>query len=161
MLRAVADLEPHEGGVYLDTVNATEMSPSEWRKKVGMLPAESRWWHDTVREHFKAVDEQCLEMLGLDKGVMGWRVSRLSSGERQRLALLRLLCNRPKVLLLDEPTANLDPESSRRVENLLKIYRLEQEASLLWISHDAEQIRRVAARHFVLKDGRLLEQKIS
>lgn len=160
MLRAVADLEPHEGNVYLDNVNAKEMSPSEWRKKVGMLSAESQWWHDTVEEHFKEVDGQSLEMLGLDKGVMGWRVSRLSSGERQRLALLRLLCNRPKALLLDEPTANLDPESSRGVEKLLESYRLQQEASLLWISHDAEQIGRVAARQFVLRDGRLLEQKV-
>lgn len=159
MLRAIADLEPHEGQIYLDTAKAIEMTPADWRKKVGMLPSESQWWHDTVEEHFKKVNGRWLEMLALDKGAMQWHVSRLSSGERQRLAMLRLLCNRPKVLLLDEPTANLDPENAERVEQLLENYRLEQKASILWISHDTEQIRRVAARQFVLDDGMLSEMK--
>jgi len=159
MLRAIADLEPHTGLVYLDNAKAYEISPPDWRRKVGLLPAESQWWHDTVEEHFKKVNEQWLEMLGLDDEVMKWRVSRLSTGERQRLALLRILCNRPKALLLDEPTANLDPENTRQVERLLEQYRMQQEAAFLWITHDKEQIRRVGTRHFVLQDGRLLEQK--
>lgn len=160
MLRAVADLEPHQGSVYLDDAKAIEMHPIEWRRKVGMLPAESQWWHDTVEEHFKKVNALWLEMLGMDVEVMKWRVSRLSSGERQRLALLRLLCNRPKVLLLDEPTANLDPENGLKAEKLLENYRAQQEASLIWVSHDPEQIRRVSTRHYVLRDGSLIEEKI-
>jgi len=90
--------------------------------------------------------------------VMQWQVSRLSSGEHQRLALLRLLSNRPKVLLLDEPTANLDPVNAQRVEKLLEDYRTQQKSSFLWISHDTQQIQRVAARHFVLREGRLFER---
>jgi ABC-type iron transport system FetAB ATPase subunit len=90
---------------------------------------------------------------------MTWHVSRLSSGERQRLALLRLLGNRPKVLLLDEPTANLDSENTLKVEKLLHIYRKQQQSALLWISHDPEQIRRVGTRHFILRNGRLEEQQ--
>ncbi len=160
MLRAIADLEPHRGRVYLDTAKATEMNPPAWRKKVGMLPAESQWWHDTVKEHFKKVNELWIEMLGLDNAVMKWHVSRLSSGERQRLSLLRLICNRPKVLLLDEPTANLDPENAERVEQLLENYRVQQGASILWVSHDPEQISRVATRHFVLKDGMISESTL-
>ncbi len=159
MFRAIADLEPHEGHVQLDLVNAAEITPPQWRKNVGMLPAESQWWYDTVEGHFKEVNGSWLEMLGLDDRVMQWRVSRLSSGERQRLALLRLLCNRPKVVLLDEPTANLDPENTQRVERLLEDYRMQQESSFIWVTHDKEQIRRVGTRHFVLNDGMLSERK--
>jgi len=159
MLRAIADLEPHDGHVYLGSAKATEMKPHQWRKRVGMLPSESQWWHDTVGDHFPEANTPWLEILGFSGKVMGWRISRLSSGERQRLALLRLLCNQPKVLLLDEPTANLDPENTLKVESLLESYRLQQEASFLWISHDPEQIHRMGTRHYILDKGKIVEQK--
>ena len=159
MLRAIADLEPHEGQVCLDNERAIEISPHQWRKKVGMLPAESQWWYDTVKEHFQEIQESWFKMLGFEKDVMTWQISRLSSGERQRLALLRLLGNRPKVLLLDEPTANLDSENTLKVEKLLHMYRTQQQSALLWISHDPGQIRRVGTRHFILQNGRLEEQQ--
>ena len=158
MLRAIADLEPHEGHVYLGSAKATEIKPHHWRKRVGMLPSESQWWHDTVGEHFRKPNSSWFEILGFDGDVMGWRVSRLSSGERQRLALLRLLCNQPKVLLLDEPTANLDPENTLKVERLLESYRQQQKSSFLWISHDPEQIHRMGTRHYILDKGRIVKQ---
>ena len=86
---------------------------------------------------------------------MDWSVARLSSGERQRLALLRVLANRPPVLLLDEPTANLDEATTARVEALLKDYRTLHGAGVLWVSHDPQQLRRVADRHLRIADGRL------
>jgi len=159
MLRAIADLEPHEGHVYLGSTKATEIRPHLWRKRVGMLPSESQWWHDTVGEHFLEVNSSWLDMLGFDGDVMGWRISRLSSGERQRLALLRLLGNQPKVLLLDEPTANLDHKNTRKVEKLLESYRLQQESAFLWISHDPDQIYRIGTRHYILDKGKIVEQK--
>jgi len=160
MLRAITDLEPHDGEVYLGNVKSTDISGPQWRKKVGMLPAESQWWCDTVGEHFQRFNEGWLEMLGLDRTVMRWPVSRLSSGERQRLALLRLLSNQPEVLLLDEPTANLDPASGKRVEELLCNYSDLKETPVIWISHDTRQIQRMATRHFVLSDGKLLEKPL-
>lgn len=98
-----------------------------------------------------------LERLGFSAEVLGWRVRRCSTGERQRLALLRLLANRPQALLLDEPTASLDPESVGRTEMLLADYRLSHDAAVVWVSHDAEQRQRVATRHFELREGRLVE----
>jgi ABC-type iron transport system FetAB ATPase subunit len=82
-------------------------------------------------------------------------VAQLSSGEKQRLALLRLMVNRPRVLLLDEPTANLDPENVTRVEKLVAAYLRREGAAVLWVSHDPEQTRRVAQRRLRLQAGRL------
>lgn len=157
MLRAIADLEPHSGDISLDGVKSETVSPPEWRKTVGMLPAESQWWRDTVGEHFSETRVGFLEALGFERSVLDWKVSRLSSGERQRLALLRLLANHPKALLLDEPTANLDPSNVERVETFIQDYLEENGCPALWVSHDPQQIRRVSSRHCVLLDGTLTE----
>ncbi len=93
--------------------------------------------------------------LGFDESVFDWQVSRCSSGEKQRLALLRLLENQPQVLLLDEPTASLDPESVERVESLIKTYRERNASPVLWVSHDAGQLARVADRQLRLEHKQL------
>jgi ABC-type iron transport system FetAB ATPase subunit len=155
LLRAIADLDPHDGEVYLDGVPSTQIAPPQWRRKVALLAADSQWWGLQVGEHFCRQDPEGLESLGFSGDTLNWSVERLSSGERQRLALLRLLCNRPSVLLLDEPTANLDPESTQRVERLVALYRERERAAVLWVSHSREQARRVADRSVILLDGRL------
>jgi ABC-type iron transport system FetAB ATPase subunit len=155
LLRALADLDAHRGEVRLAGRLCGEIAAPQWRGQVGMLPAESAWWHERVGMHFAAARQDWLAALGFTEAALDWRVSRLSSGERQRLALLRMLLKRPEVLLLDEPTANLDQENTRRVEDLLRAYRLETGAAMLWVSHDPAQIGRIAQRHFYLSAGRL------
>ncbi len=86
---------------------------------------------------------------------MRWSVSRLSTSERQRLALARLLAQGPEALLLDEATANLDPSIRERVELVVEAYRAEQAAAVLWVSHDPEQRERLGGRQFGIRDGRL------
>lgn len=156
-LRAVADLDEHKGEVALNGETATDFSGPEWRQQVGLLPAESYWWCDTVAEHFQNIDEALLAKVGFDRDVMQWQISRLSTGERQRLSILRLLVNKPRALLLDEPTASLDRENITRVEGLISEYRQQHNVAVLWVSHDAEQIARVSNRHVVIKDGKLTE----
>jgi ABC-type iron transport system FetAB ATPase subunit len=155
LLRSIADLDPHEGRVFLDDVDSLTVDAPSWRQAVGLLPAESQWWWDTVGPHFPVVDGERLEALGFGEEVLAWEVSRLSTGERQRLALLRLLVNRPRVLLLDEPTAALDPSSAGQVEALLGDYRREAKAPVLWVSHDAAQAERVADRRYEISEGQL------
>lgn len=157
LLRALVDLDLNEGAVSLQGQARDSMSPQQWRRRVAMLPAESRWWAATVGEHLAHLDEQQLRQLGFDPDVTGWRVERLSSGEKQRLALLRLLANRPEVLLLDEPTANLDAENSRRVERLIKDYLVSRQACCVWVSHDRRQMQRLNARRLVMSAGGLRE----
>lgn len=149
-LRALADLDPHEGKISLDGILSDAMPAHLWRRQVALLPAEAAWWHTTVGEHFNGIDFQWLSQLGFDETVLKWQISRLSSGERQRLALLRVLCNHPKLLLLDEPTANLDSENSRKVENLVASIRIETKMAVIWVSHDIEQLKRISTYYLVL-----------
>lgn len=158
LLRAIADMLPHEGDACLDSECATMMSAPQWRKKVVLLPAETRWWFEIIEEHFTDKDDATLAELGFDKQTWGWEVSRCSSGERQRLGLLRCLAMQPSCLLLDEPTGSLDPQNTRRVEAVIKDYAQTQQACVLWVSHSMEQIARIAAQHFEVRDGQLVEQ---
>ncbi|MCD6430084.1 MAG: ATP-binding cassette domain-containing protein [Deltaproteobacteria bacterium] len=156
LLRALADIDPHDGEVLLNGESCQSWSAPEWRRRVALLPAESQWWHDTVGEHFQgSLAQEMLEVMGFDGNVMSWSITRLSSGEKQRLAILRLLQNKPKVLLLDEPTANLDPESSKRVENLFLNYQHKHGTAILWVTHDFEQGRRLGGRHYRIENGQL------
>ncbi|MBW2368431.1 MAG: ATP-binding cassette domain-containing protein [Deltaproteobacteria bacterium] len=155
MLRAIADLDPHQGDVFLDGNAASELPAPRWRRQVAMLPAESRWWYHRVGEHFSQVNHEWLEGLGFDEQMLSVPVSRLSTGERQRLALVRMISLAPRVLMLDEPTAGLDSRNTRRVEDLVARYRDACQAPVLWISHNTRQLRRVAGRRFVLKNGAL------
>ena len=157
LLRAIADLDPHDGHVYLNGVLRTEFPPTSWRRRVGLLPPESAWWEDKVSPHFVEVNEALLDAVGFGSDVMEWSVSRLSSGERQRLALVRLLCNGPEVLLLDEPTANLDPVNVQRVEAMIERRRGEHGVAVIWVSHDPVQIARVASRELRLTEGKMTE----
>ena len=159
LLRAIADLDVHDGRVSCQGAAAQALEPSEWRRRVGMLAAESQWWRDRVADHFAAPpNSDALEALDLDDALLDEPVARLSSGERQRFALLRLLANRPRVLLLDEPTANLDPDNVIRVETLIADYMLEENAAVLWVSHNPLQMRRVAHRRMRLEGGRLIRE---
>lgn len=154
LLRAIADLEQHEGEVFLDGESYLEFSGPAWRGKVMYLPAESQWWHETVCEHF-LYEPPAAELIefGFSTEVLQWEISRLSSGEKQRLAILRMLLNQPEVMLLDEPTASLDPQNITRIEDLLKNYLQKNSAAAIWVSHDPLQIERVADQHVQILPG--------
>ena len=162
LLRAIADLDPHGGVLRFDNMVCAEVPAPVWRKCVGMLPAESFWWLDSVQEHFHdflQVAGKYLNQLGFEHDVGKWQVSRLSTGEKQRLAILRLLENEPGALLLDEPTASLDATNIAKVEQLFLGYSRDNNTPLLWVSHDPEQLIRVTDRCLLMHaDGRLTLQ---
>lgn len=155
LLRSIVDLDDHQGQVLVGGQTASSMSGPRWRQRVGLLPAHSHWWFETVAEHLPEVARAALKALGFDNGILEKPITQLSTGEQQRLALIRLMANEPEVLLLDEPTASLDPENVTRVESLVKQYRLRHNVAVLWVSHNQDQIKRVASRQLTIGHGQL------
>ena len=129
------------------------MPAPQWRRHVRYCAAEPAWWTDTPRSVFAEAPsgrvERLLHALGLDAQALDRAVAALSTGERQRLALARGLLDEPQVLLLDEPTAALDPQSAALVEELIKYQTLAGRSAIL-VSHDRGQIERLAHARLLL-----------
>ncbi|MDE2081193.1 MAG: ATP-binding cassette domain-containing protein [Burkholderiales bacterium] len=155
LLRMLADLDPHEGQAWLDGQACSAMPAPVWRRQVCYVAADSGWWLPQVGPHFTAGTDLAtlLPRAGIAAEAAGWPVARLSTGERQRLALLRALRPGVRVLLLDEPTSGLDADNVARIEALLR-QQLAQGLALLMVTHDAAQAARLATHHLALRGGR-------
>lgn len=150
ILRALADLDPSAGHVFLDGAERCEMAAHTWRRSVRYVAAEPGWWGDTARAAFALDDApssaklaNLLDSVGLDAALLDQPLMQASTGERQRLALVRALIDGPRVLLLDEPTGALDTATAALVEELLRYQKLSGRILIL-VSHNAEQVRRLA-----------------
>ena len=158
LMRAIVDLDPNTGEVTTAQMIRSETPAPEWRRHVALLPSETGWWLDEVGDHFvnsTGIAEHFPE-IGLSPDAMNWSVSRLSSGERHRLGLLRCLEKLPKVLLLDEPTAALDAETTEQVEALLHGL-MEQGISILLVTHDLSQPARMGCNTMRIENGQVVE----
>jgi len=159
LLRAIADLDQHDGKVSLHNELQNNLPAPQWRSQIGYLISETVFWADRVEEHFdnlqspfilRAIDALKIEPL------FPQIVTKLSSGEKQRIALLRLLANQPKALLLDEPTSHLDSESRVAAESLITEYQQAHNCPLLLVSHNREQCERMTQQHYVM-EGKTLQ----
>lgn len=160
LLRMIADIDPHNGSLILDDTDRAELAAPIWRKRVALLPSKPGWWEDSVGDHFNSFDTVQFEMLGFTAEVLKWSISRISTGELQRLALLRLMENKPDVILLDEPTSSLDPNNKRQVEQLISDYIKKTNAAVIWVTHDLEQAKRVSTKRYKMDSGKLQETLI-
>lgn len=158
ILRSLADLDPSEGEVTLDGEARDAIPAPMWRRRVAYLAAEPGWWADVVGAHFPdlAVARELAATLGLSEKFFDAPVAQVSTGERQRLALVRLLLLAPRIMLLDEPTAALDEAAAARVEAVLA-ERLAAGVAIVLVTHDDAQAARLAGRRLRIADGRLEE----
>lgn len=99
---------------------------------------------------------EALDQVGLQE-LAGDRARTLSGGEAQRVALARALVIRPDVLLLDEPTANLDPYNVGLIEQIIRQHNREQGATVVLVTHNVFQAKRLAQRVALLLEGRIVE----
>ena len=158
LLRAIADLDPNEGEAFLEGRARSAMSGPEWRRRIVYLSAEPAWWSDSVAEHMPDPESAAalLPPMNLPSDALSWSVKRLSTGEKQRLAVARALSLKPAVLLADEPTAALDQATTTAVEAVLSEHMLEG-MGLVLVTHAQAQAERVANRVLIMDSGRLRE----
>jgi putative ABC transport system ATP-binding protein len=157
-LRMIADLDPNEGEVWLNGRERASMPAPEWRQQATYVSAESGWWADMVIEHFARKSRSEVAALAARLGVRVDRldapVAQLSTGEKQRLSLVRALLPSPPVLLLDEPTGPLDEESVAQVEILLQ-ERMATGTSILLVTHDPNQAERLGSQRYRMVAGHM------
>jgi ABC-type iron transport system FetAB ATPase subunit len=157
-LRMIADLDPNEGVVWQDDRPRRSLRASDWRRAAPYVAADAGWWLDEVEAHFapehRDAGRDLALRLGLTDGQFDGAVARLSTGERQRLAIIRALVLSSPVLLLDEPTSALDPMAIDLVEGVLK-ERLAAGTSVLMVSHDEQQAVRLQATRYEMVERKL------
>jgi putative ABC transport system ATP-binding protein len=163
-------IEPSAGAVLLDGAPAAALPVQTLRRRVGMVFQTAALFEGTVLDNVlygprlrrEQLDgsfaDELLERVGLPRAFAAKPVGELSGGEAQRVSLARALANRPEVLLLDEPTASLDPTASAQVERLLGQLAAEGDLTFVFVTHNLEQARRLGDRGLLLVGGRVVEE---
>ena len=114
------------------------------------MPGFTAWPTPSERIAFLAEDLQITALLDRATG-------KLSAGQKTRVGLAKALLNAPELLLLDEPTASLDPDTADWVRQKLKEYAQTRRATILFASHNMAEVERLADRVILLDAGRILE----
>lgn len=166
-------LTPTAGQVLLDSVPAHERSAAAHaaRRRIGLAfqyPEDQIFEQTVAREiafgprnlgldkgEIEVHVRWALEMVGLDGTMESRSPFTLSGGEARRVALASILALRPEVLILDEPTAGLDPRGRRELLARVRTWQMKTGATLILISHDLEELARVVDRAVVLDRGRV------
>jgi putative ABC transport system ATP-binding protein len=162
LLNRLAD--PNEGTISYLGRPLAEYDPLKLRREVALVPQLPALLEGTVEFNLRYAAElagttpdlsRCLRLAGLTADFAGRDVSKLSVGEQQRAMLARALVQEPRALLLDEPTSALDHRARDAVEATLAQLRTELAISLVVVSHDPGQARRLGDWAMRLEAGRV------
>ena len=171
LLRMLCGLtKPQEGyiefnkEVWFDSRKGIDVPVQQ--RRVGFVFQENTLFpHMTVRENLefassKGQGHECIEewidTMGL-KGLEGQKPHRLSSGQKQRAALIRAIVSRPKILLLDEPLSNLDIHARIKLQDeIIKVFR-KTGITMILVSHDIPEVFKLSQKVFVVDHGRIIK----
>ena len=165
LLNRLAD--PDSGRVLYEGRDVREYDPLVLRREVSLVPQLPALIEGTVHDNVahgprlagRSFDARsCLELAGLDPAFEDRDASKLSVGEQQRVMLARALALEPRVLLLDEPTSALDQAARDAVEGALLRLRARTAISLVVVTHDIAQARRLADFVVRIDSGRVIAQ---
>lgn len=157
--RALRDKRKHIGMIYqhFNLVERTTALHNVLTGALGRLDTGMDLFRSTLGFFEKRDKEKALEMLSFVKieNMHDRRVDRLSGGEKQRVAIARAMMQEPRVMLADEPTANLDPETSKNIIKLLLKINREKKVTLVAVLHDVDTARNYFDRVIALRNGRV------
>ncbi|NLW62941.1 MAG: ATP-binding cassette domain-containing protein [Syntrophomonadaceae bacterium] len=159
------------GRILLDAEDIRRLDVLELRRRVGIVFQKPYLFKGSVEYNIllgprlRGINPgfspgQLLEQVGLSPSILQQEATSLSGGEQQRVTLARTLANSPEVLLLDEVTASLDSNSARFIEDLVRELCREHGLTVVWVTHDPEQVERVGDNNVMLVEGRLLVGRI-
>ncbi|MEA2000667.1 MAG: ATP-binding cassette domain-containing protein [Actinomycetota bacterium] len=155
---------PTTGRIMFRGDDLETIDPQTLRRRVGMVFQRPVLFAGTVRDNLMAADgvatdEALIEALAqveLNAGFLDRIGDDLSGGEAQRVCLARALMCRPEVLLMDEPTASLHPAASKTLETTVLRLNAKSNVDVIWVTHDLDQIERLAQTLVVLASGRVI-----
>ena len=163
LVRALATLIEVEGAVLLDGEDARKIAPTDYRRRVAFLAQAPAMFPGTVAENLLAGPAlrgetadapELLRTVGLDDSFLAREARSLSGGEKQRVALARALANRPEALLLDEPTAALDPAAGERIVALARECA-RRGLSVVMVTHVAAHAELLGGTRYRCEKGRI------
>lgn len=157
--------EASSGDVTFEGRNIHELEPWTLRRQVGFLFQTPHLFEGTVRDNIRFAEKQmsrdqiklCADRVRLRPDLLDAPIDNLSVGEKQRVALARLLATQPKIALLDEPTSALDPANTDAIEKLICHIASEHGITVIMVSHSPQQIMRMGGEALLMTDGRLVE----
>lgn len=154
---------PTAGRVFFRGADLAELEPRSHRRRVGMVFQKPILFPGTVRNNLLAAEpdaaepdmKEALRQADLTADFLDRIGDDLSGGEAQRVCLARALMCAPEVLLMDEPTSSLHPSAVTALENTAKGLYRDRGMGVVWVTHDLDQIRRLAGHLIILEDGRI------
>jgi D-methionine transport system ATP-binding protein len=176
LLRTINLLEPPDpgGDVIVNGLNLTALTATELnnaRRSIGMIfqhfnLLSNRTVYDNVslplevaripKQHRKARITECLDIVGLSDKSRTYP-AKLSGGQKQRVAIARALANDPKVLLCDEPTSSVDPQTTDTILNFLRQINRQFGTTIVVVTHEMHVVRAICNKVAVMENGHLLE----
>jgi molybdate transport system ATP-binding protein len=165
-------LKPNRGRIVLDDEvlfdDAACINVPAWRRRIGCVFQEGRLFpHMSIRHNLNygrwmgghpadaAAFAHVVELLDIGH-LLDRRPGKLSGGERQRVAVGRALLMRPRLLLLDEPLASLDTARKQDILPYLERLRDDARVPMIYVSHDAAEVKRIATRVVMMDGGRVV-----
>ena len=157
--------EPTSGEVFFHGSSACEDAPSKIRRKIGYLFQTPYLFPETVKDNFLYADSEItdneieiiLNQSHIELEMLDRKVSTLSVGQSQRVAIGRLLATKPEIILLDEPTSSLDPTYTEAIEQTILEIVKNTELTVIVVTHHPNQALRFNGETILLVDGRLIE----
>ena len=170
------EVVPDSGTVIVDDFDVTRMKRSKipkLRRKLGvvfqdfrLLPKKTVFENvayamevvDTPKDKLRPRVREVLKLVGLSDKSNSFP-SEVSGGQQQRTAIARAIANKPKILIADEPTGNLDPKKSNEIIKLFEKINREEKTTIIIVTHDIETVRKHPKRTIEIKDGHIVRDK--